>query len=41
LFAAIWQKRTDRYSIERLEAMNSANYDPKSHRKIEMISLGG
>ena len=38
---AIWQKRTDRYSIERLDAMNSANYDPKSHRKIEMISLGG
>ena len=41
LFAAIWQKRTDRYSVERLAAMNSANYDPKSHRKIEMISLGG
>jgi len=39
--ASIWQKRTDRYSVERLEAMNSANYDPKSHRKIEMISLGG
>jgi cyclic pyranopterin phosphate synthase len=41
LFGAIWQQRTDRYSIERLEAINSANYDPKSHRKIEMISLGG
>jgi cyclic pyranopterin phosphate synthase len=38
---SLWQKRTDRYSVERLEAMNSANYDPKSHRKIEMISLGG
>jgi cyclic pyranopterin phosphate synthase len=38
---SIWQKRSDRYSIERLEAMKSANYDPKSHRKIEMISLGG
>ena len=38
---AIWQKRTDRYSVERLEALNSANYDPKSHHKIEMISLGG
>jgi cyclic pyranopterin phosphate synthase len=40
-FASIWQKRTDRYSVDRLAAMNSANYDPKSHRKIEMISLGG
>jgi GTP 3',8-cyclase len=39
--SSIWQKRTDRYSMERLEALKSANYDPKSHRKIEMISLGG
>jgi GTP 3',8-cyclase len=39
--ATLWQKRTDRYSVERLDAINSANYDPKSHRKIEMISLGG
>jgi cyclic pyranopterin phosphate synthase len=39
--SSIWQKRTDRYSEERLRAMNSANYDPKSHKKIEMISLGG
>jgi cyclic pyranopterin phosphate synthase len=39
--STIWRKRTDRYSVERLEALNSANYDPKSHRKIEMISLGG
>jgi cyclic pyranopterin phosphate synthase len=38
---SIWQKRTDRYSDERLKALNSANYDPKSHKKIEMISLGG
>lgn len=38
---ALWQKRTDRYSVERLEALNAANYDPKDHRKIEMISLGG
>jgi GTP 3',8-cyclase len=38
---SIWQKRTDRYSVERLQALNSANYDPKSHKKIEMISLGG
>lgn len=39
--ASLWRKRTDRYSVERLDAINSANYDPKSHRKIEMISLGG
>ena len=39
--ASLWGQRTDRYSVQRLEAMNSANYDPKSQRKIEMISLGG
>jgi len=39
--ANIWQHRTDRYSAERLEALNAKNYDPKSHKKIEMISLGG
>jgi cyclic pyranopterin phosphate synthase len=39
--SSIWKKRTDRYSEERLQALNSANYDPKSHKKIEMISLGG
>jgi cyclic pyranopterin phosphate synthase len=39
--ANIWRSRTDRYSAERLAALNSSNYDPKSHRKIEMISLGG
>jgi cyclic pyranopterin phosphate synthase len=39
--SAIWQKRTDRYSYERLEALRSSSYDPKSHKKIEMISLGG
>ncbi|HET9296856.1 MAG TPA: GTP 3',8-cyclase MoaA, partial [Candidatus Binatia bacterium] len=38
---AIWEKRADRYSAERLEALRSANYDPKNHKKIEMISLGG
>jgi cyclic pyranopterin phosphate synthase len=37
----IWCTRTDRYSAERLEALNSSSYDPKSHKKIEMISLGG
>lgn len=39
--SSIWQQRTDRYSVERLQALNTANYDPKSHKKIEMISLGG
>jgi cyclic pyranopterin phosphate synthase len=39
--ANIWRKRTDRYSAERLESLNSSTYDPKSHKKIEMISLGG
>jgi len=38
---SIWTKRDDRYSADRLQAMQSANYDPKSHKKIEMISLGG
>jgi GTP 3',8-cyclase len=38
---SIWQKRTDRYSDERLEALRSSSYNPKSHKKIEMISLGG
>ncbi|HSO73902.1 MAG TPA: GTP 3',8-cyclase MoaA [Blastocatellia bacterium] len=38
----VWQKRSDRYSDERLEAMNSPEgYQPKQHRKIEMITLGG
>ena len=36
-----WAARTNRYSEERLEAMNSGEYEPGSRRKIEMISLGG
>ncbi|MGH7888660.1 MAG: GTP 3',8-cyclase MoaA, partial [Candidatus Binatia bacterium] len=39
--ADIWRGRTDRYSMERLEALRSSTYDPKNHKKIEMISLGG
>jgi len=40
--AAIWKIRTDRYSDERLEALNSAQgYQPAEHKKIEMIRLGG
>jgi GTP 3',8-cyclase len=38
---SIWTTRADRYSAERLGALRSSNYDPKSHKKIEMISLGG
>jgi cyclic pyranopterin phosphate synthase len=41
LIGRIWQARTDRYSEERLEALGASNYDPKRHKKIEMISLGG
>jgi cyclic pyranopterin phosphate synthase len=42
VISSVWRKRTDRYSDERLEAMNSPEgYQPKSHHKIEMITLGG
>ena len=41
LISNLWRSRTDRYSAERLEALKSSSYDPKSHHKIEMISLGG
>ena len=37
----IWQVRKDRYSSERLEALQSSTYDPKQRKKIEMITLGG
>jgi cyclic pyranopterin phosphate synthase len=38
----VWQQRKDRYSDERLEALNSAQgYQSREHKKIEMISLGG
>ncbi len=38
----IWTGRTDRYSEERWVALQSVEgYRPESHRKIEMISLGG
>ncbi len=39
--SSIWTARTNRFSEERLEAMNSGEYEPASRRKIEMISLGG
>ncbi len=38
---SVWKARTNRYSEERLEAMNSGEYKPSSRRKIEMIRLGG
>ena len=42
LISTVWRGRTDRYSDERLEAMNSPEgYRPKEHKKIEMITLGG
>ncbi|HXV80022.1 MAG TPA: GTP 3',8-cyclase MoaA [Candidatus Binatia bacterium] len=41
LLSSIWTTRSDRYSQKRLEALQDASYDPKSHKKIEMISLGG
>jgi len=40
--SAVWRKRKDRYSDERLEALHSKQgYQSKDHKKIEMISLGG
>jgi GTP 3',8-cyclase len=40
--SSIWSARSDRYSEERFEAMRSAGgYQPKAHRKLEMIVLGG
>ncbi|PYT05348.1 MAG: GTP 3',8-cyclase MoaA [Acidobacteria bacterium] len=42
VISAVWSKRTDRYSDDRLEAMKSPEgYKPKAHHKIEMITLGG
>ena len=37
----IWKGRKDRYSADRWEALQSSSYDPRSRKKIEMISLGG
>ena len=38
----VWTARTDRYSEQRLVALQSTEgYRPETHRKIEMISLGG
>jgi len=38
----VWRRRRDRYSEQRLLALDSpAGYQSKIHRKIEMITLGG
>jgi cyclic pyranopterin phosphate synthase len=38
----VWQARSDRFSEDRLAAMQSADgYRARDHKKIEMISLGG
>ncbi|HIO69135.1 MAG TPA: GTP 3',8-cyclase MoaA [Nitrospirales bacterium] len=42
VITSVWSKRSDRYSDERLEAMNSSEgYNPRRQKKIEMITLGG
>ena len=42
MISKIWRGRTDRYSDQRLEAINSrSGYRAKDHPKLEMISLGG
>jgi len=38
----VWGERADRYSDLRWEGMKSGSgYEPKAHKKIEMITLGG
>jgi cyclic pyranopterin phosphate synthase len=42
LVSSVWQTRTDRYSDERLAAINSGSgYVAGEYQKLEMISLGG
>jgi len=42
MISNVWSKRVDRYSDERLEALQSSRgYEPAAHKKIEMIRLGG
>jgi hypothetical protein len=39
---ALWSGRTDRFSDVRWEHLQSGTeYKPESHKKIEMITLGG
>jgi cyclic pyranopterin phosphate synthase len=39
--ANIWSARTDRYSDVRWEQVRAGAYEARSHKKIEMITLGG
>src|SRR5262249_3988097 len=40
--SAVWRDRTDRFSDERLQALQSSRgYQPEAHKKKEMIKLGG
>src|SRR3989475_12521451 len=39
--ANLWAVRTDRYSDLRWEQMRTGTYQPRDHKKIEMITLGG
>jgi len=42
VISQVWHNRSDRYSDERLQAMNSPEgYQATDHKKIEMIRLGG
>jgi GTP 3',8-cyclase len=42
MISKVWRGRADRYSDQRLEAINSqSGYRAQDHRKLEMISLGG
>jgi GTP 3',8-cyclase len=39
--ARIWSARTDRYSDLRWQQVLDGGYQPRDHKKIEMITLGG
>jgi cyclic pyranopterin phosphate synthase len=39
--SGIWSVRTDQYSDLRWQQVQSGGYQPRDHKKIEMITLGG
>jgi GTP 3',8-cyclase len=41
IIARIWSARTDQYSDVRWQQVQSGGYQPRDHKKIEMITLGG
>jgi cyclic pyranopterin phosphate synthase len=42
IIRAVWSNRADRYSDLRWERLKSGTeYEPRAHKKIEMITLGG